>query len=308
MSGVLHLLTGCTACGKTEAALAWAERNDAEILSCDALLFYRGMDIGTAKPAAAERVRVPHHLVDVCEASETMDVKTYVGLAQAAVRGIEARGRRVLVAGGSGFYLRSFLAPVADDVPVDGAVRREVEEQLAREGLPALVRRLEALNPAGLGGLDVQNPRRVVRALERCVVSRESLAELARRFREQPAPFGNREVRIVEVTREPEDLRARIAARARAMIAAGLVEEVRALRAGGFEKNRSAASAIGYRETLAWLDAGAAASTDELAGEIAAGTWRLVRKQRTWFRTQLPPHRTIALAPGAAVDARTLFE
>src|SRR5882757_7888469 len=105
MKPLLHLLTGPTAVGKTEWALRWAERNGAEIVSCDSLLFYRGMDIGTAKPTAAERARVPHHLIDLCEPTEPMNVTTYVTRARQTVDEIAGRGRAVLVTGGSGFYL-----------------------------------------------------------------------------------------------------------------------------------------------------------------------------------------------------------
>src|SRR6185369_3630732 len=102
----IHVLTGPTAVGKTEWALRWAERNEAEIVSCDSLLFYRGMDLGTAKPTRAELARVPHHLIDVCEVTAQMDITRYVALARRAVADIAARGRRVLVTGGSGFYLK----------------------------------------------------------------------------------------------------------------------------------------------------------------------------------------------------------
>src|SRR5471032_1934654 len=109
MNRVLHVLTGPTAVGKTALALAWAEARGAEIVSCDSLLFYLGMDIGTAKPTVNERARVPHHLIDLCEVTEPMDVTDYVAKARAAAVEIAARGRAVLVVGGSGFYLKSFF-------------------------------------------------------------------------------------------------------------------------------------------------------------------------------------------------------
>jgi len=137
MQPVIRVLTGPTAVGKTEWALRWAERHGAEIVSCDSLLFYRGMDVGTAKPTAAERARVPHHLIDVCALAETMDVARYVGLARAAVTGILARGRPVLVTGGSGFYLRAFLAPVTDDVEVPAALRDEVRAMAPEAAAPS---------------------------------------------------------------------------------------------------------------------------------------------------------------------------
>src|SRR3954468_7890232 len=126
MERMLHVLTGPTAVGKTEWALRWAEQNGAEIVSCDSLLFYRGMDIGTAKPSPAERARVPHHLIDICGVNERMDVAQYVGLARRAILDITQRGRAILVTGGSGFYLKAFFAPVADDINVPAALRQEL--------------------------------------------------------------------------------------------------------------------------------------------------------------------------------------
>jgi tRNA dimethylallyltransferase len=299
MKATLHVLTGPTVVGKTEWALRWAEANRAEVVSCDSLLFYRGMDLGTAKPTTAERTRVPHHLIDIREITEPMDVTYYVTLARKAVEEIAARGRAVLVTGGSGFYLKSFFAPVADDVAVPAELRAEV----AQLSLGEAVEKLRLLNPAGLGSLDTANPRRVVRALERCLASGRPLAELAADFARQPAPFADWDLRLTRLDRMPADLEKRIEVRVAAMLADGLVEEVARLRAAGLEKNASAAKAIGYREVIAVLD-GKLAEKD-LAGTIAQNTRALVKKQRTWFRTQLPEHRTIMA--DAMRDAAELF-
>jgi tRNA dimethylallyltransferase len=296
----LFLLTGPTAVGKTEWALRWAERHGAEIVSCDSQLFYRGMDVGTAKPTTAERARVPHHLIDLCGPAESMDVGRYVAAAQAAIADIAGRGRRVLVTGGSGFYLKAFFAPVTDGIEVSPALRAEVAELPAAEAR----RRLEALNPGGLGNLDTANPRRVARALERCLASGRPLAELMAEFARQPAPFAAHAVHLTRLERAPADLDRRITARVQAMLAAGLVEEVRRLQAEGLERNPSAARAIGYREVLAMF-AGRLAES-ELAAEIARNTRALVKKQRTWFRTQLPAHRVVAAAE--LCDERALFD
>lgn len=298
-SPVLHLLTGPTAVGKTEWALRWAERHGAEIVSCDSLLFYRGMDLGTAKPDAAERARVPHHLIDVCAPAEQMDIARYVTAARAAVAAIAARGRPVLVTGGSGFYLRAFLGPVTDAVVVPAGVRKEVAELPPAEALA----RLRALNPAGLGTLDTANPRRVARALERCLATGRTLPELRAAFLQQPGPFAGCRIELTRLDREPAELARRIEARVAAMLQAGLVDEVRRLRAAGFEANPSAAGAIGYREVRAMLDGRLPPAT--LAAEIATNTRALVKKQRTWFRTQLPPHRVLAAA--TLRDERALF-
>jgi tRNA dimethylallyltransferase len=284
----LHVVTGCTATGKTEWALRWAEAHGAEIISCDSLLFYRGMDIGTAKPSLAERARIPHHLIDVRAVTEPMNVASYAQLARLVAREIRGRGRAVLVAGGSGFYLKAFFGAVADEVAVPAPVRARVAALLDAEGLPALVAELRRLNPAedDLGGLDLANPRRVVRALERCLASGRTLRALAEEFARLPGPFADWEKELTLLERPPEELERRIRERTAAMIRAGLVEEVRALRAAGLEANPSAAQAIGYREVLALLDNRLAPA--DLEAEIVKNTRALVKKQRTWFRTQLP--------------------
>ncbi|MFT3782218.1 MAG: tRNA (adenosine(37)-N6)-dimethylallyltransferase MiaA [Nibricoccus sp.] len=296
----LFVLTGPTAVGKTEWALRWAEENRAEIVSCDSLLFYRGMDIGTAKPTAEEQSRVPHHLIDLCEVTERIDVTQFVAEAKKVVEQIHARGRHVLVAGGSGFYLKAFFGPIADEVAVAPALRQEIDAALKRDGLPALVEQLRALNPAGLGTLDVANPRRVVRALERCRASGKTLCELAEEFAKIPGPFSNWAVQLVRLERSPDAINRRIEARVDAMLKLGLIDEVRRLDAAGLRSNPSASKAIGYRETLEYLT-GALPET-ELRSAIITNTRALVKKQRTWFRTQLPPHKELAAADGYQRD------
>lgn len=288
------MLTGPTASGKTARALDWAERHGAEIVSCDSLLFYRGMDIGTAKPTREELARVPHHLIDMVEPRERYDVQRYVAAARAAVEGILQRNRRVLVVGGSGFYLRSFFAPMSDGIEVDPALRAELETRLTAQGVPALVAELRALNPDGIGSLDTQNPRRVVRALERCRASGRTLAELAAALAAKPSEFAAFEVQLTRLDCPAETLEERIVARVRAMLAAGLIDEVRRLAAAGLRENESAARAIGYREVLDFLDG--KKPLVALEGEIVRNTRALVRKQRTWFRTQLPEHRVLDAA------------
>jgi tRNA dimethylallyltransferase len=298
MARVIHVLTGCTAVGKTEWALRWAEARGAEIVSCDSLLFYRGLDIGTAKPTAAERTRVPHHLIDILEPIERMNVARYVPLARQAAEDIAARGRRVLVTGGSGFYLKAFFAPVADDVAVSDELRAAVAARSQAEILDELRR----LNPAGLGALDTANPRRVARALERCRASGRTLAELEAEFAAQPGPFADWEIRLTQLDRPTAELAQRIDARVAEMLRAGLQEEVERLLPRGLRANPSAAGAIGYREVLAVREG--RLRENGLAAEIAKNTRALVKKQRTWFRTQLPEHRML---PAAEATVEELF-
>lgn len=298
MSRVIHVLTGCTAVGKTEWALRWAQARGAEIVSCDSLLFYRGMDIGTAKPAANELARVPHHLIDILEPAERMNVARYVTLARQAVEEITARGHPVLVTGGSGFYLKAFFAAVADDVAVPEEIRTAVRALSQHEALTELRR----LNPAGLGALDIANPRRVTRALERCRASGRTLAQLEADFAAQPGPFAGWEIRLTQLDRPSAELAQRIEARVAEMLRAGLRTEVERLLGAGLRDNPSAAGAIGYREVLAVIDG--RLPEGGLAAEIAKNTRALVKKQRTWFRTQLPEHRGL---PAAEATVETLF-
>jgi len=286
---VIHVLTGCTAAGKTELALRWAEAHGAEIVSCDSLLFYRGMDIGTAKPTAEERARVPHHLIDTCEPSEPMDIARYCELARAVVDELSAREVPILVTGGSGFYLKAFFAPVVDSVVVPEEVRAKVVA-LSRE---EAVAELRHLNPSAdaLGGLDLANPRRVVRALERCLATGKTVAELRREFAAQPSLFADYELRLTELVREPDDLKKRVRERVAAMLGAGLIDEVRGLLARGIKENPSASGAIGYRESIAVLEG--RAPLGELEAQIVRNTLALVKKQKTFFRGMLPEHARV---------------
>ncbi len=306
MSNTLHLLTGPTGVGKSALAMAWARAHGAEILSCDALQVYRGMDIGTAKPDRVERAEVPHHGLDLCDPAQPYSVVAYRDYAARVVAEIQARGRAVLVAGGSGFYLKCFFAPVADDIFIPESIEVEVRALEKSGGLPALVARLQAASPAGTGAVDLRNPRRVARALVRCLASGRSVPELAAAFARSGTPFDLFEKCLVRLEREPEDLLEHIRTRTRHMLARGLVDEVRKL-AGVLRANPAAGAAIGYRETLAWLDAGAKAPLAELQERIVLHTMQLVRKQRTWFRTQLPEHQTINLTEGPMTDGSALF-
>lgn len=281
----LHIISGPTAVGKTEYALSYAESHNAEIISCDASLVYRGMDIGTAKPSAAELARVPHHMIDIRAVNEPYDIVAFETEARAAVAEIQARGRAVLVTGGSGFYLKSFLAPVSDGVQVSGEIRAGVERLEAKGGLPALLEALKSCSAEGFGNLDTQNPRRVMRALERCLATGQSLPELQAKFAARPEPYPEFKKHLILLEREAEALRQRVTLRAEAMLAGGLVDEVQALREEGLETNPSAASAIGYRETLAYLRG--EMKHEELLGAIVQNTMHLVKKQRTWFRSQI---------------------
>jgi tRNA dimethylallyltransferase len=282
----LHLISGPTAVGKTAYALDYAESHNAEIVSCDASLVYRGMDIGTAKPTEYELARVPHHLIDICEVGEPFDIVAYDAAARGVIDSIHQRGHSVVVTGGSCFYLKSFFAPVIDTVTVPGTVREGVASLFESEGLAGLIEELGRRSPEGYGNLDTLNPRRVLRALERCIASGKSLPDLQADFAARPEPYADFSKHWILLERDAEELRQRVAQRAEAMLQDGLIEEVEQLQSAGIERNSPAASAIGYAETLAFLRG--ELSQEELLPEIIRNTLHLVKKQRKWFRTQLP--------------------
>lgn len=293
-SSILYLLTGPTGVGKTALALNWAQANNAEILSCDSLLFYKGMDIGTAKPSQKELMQIPHHGIDICPVDKQFNIKAYIDLAKQVVRSVEERGKKLLIVGGSGFYLKAFLAPVIDDIDVPDAINQEVLELYQQAGLQGLMSALLKLNPKGVGDLDVLNHRRVIKALIRCKASGKDLLDLKASFDSQETPFADYEKKICILHRNPEILKQRIRTRVFEMINAGLIGEVASLMHQGIEKNPSASTAIGYREIIAWLKNGSSDEA-ELAETIILNTNKLVAKQRKWFRTQIKSAQLINL-------------
>jgi tRNA dimethylallyltransferase len=275
--GPVLALVGPTAAGKTGLALEVAEPLGAEVISADAMLVYRGMDIGTAKPGPAERARVPHHLVDLVDPSEEFSVARFQPLARAAIEQVLARGRVPLLVGGSGLY---FHAVVDDFVfpPTDPAVRVRLEAEAAEHGLPALYRRLQAWDPAAAGRIQPQNLRRVVRALE--------VAELTgRRFSTfrgaMDRPVARYRLTVLGLDPGPEALRARVAERVAAMVDAGLVEEVRALWRRG-SLSRTARQALGYKELLDAFERGT--PTEAALDAVVSRTRAYARRQLAWFR------------------------
>ncbi|UEJ83676.1 tRNA (adenosine(37)-N6)-dimethylallyltransferase MiaA [Brachybacterium halotolerans subsp. kimchii] len=269
-------IVGATATGKSDLALDLAESLDGEIINADALQLYRGMDIGTAKVGAAERERVPHHLLDVLEVTQEASVSAYQREARAAITEIRARGHVPVVVGGSGLYVRALL----DDIrfpPTDPEVRARLERRAESEGVASLRAELERTDPEAAAAIGAQDARRIVRALEVGEITGGSFrAYLPRREHLDPATLQ------IGLHREREDLRARVAVRVDRMVEQGLLDEVRALRAQGLDEGATARRAIGYEQALAVLDD--AMTCREAIDATVAGTRRLVRKQDTWFR------------------------
>ncbi len=287
----LHVLTGPTAVGKTEAALTWAERHDAEILSCDSVCVYRGMDIGSAKPTAEQQARVRHHGIDLVPPQERFSVAQYVEQARTAIADATARGKRLLVTGGSGFYLAAFFGPVTDELPIGEAVINEVRELQARGPEAVLARLREAEGRELPDWLDQRNPIRVAKALERRLASGRSLTELRDDFLQRPGPFAGHTVTCELLERPDDELRRRIAQRTREMLRDGLIDEAAHLLSLNLDPELPSARAVGYRAAMDWIQGGRSVALDGLAERIDLDTWALVRKQRKWFRR-------LGLSPG----------
>ncbi|MSU27652.1 MAG: tRNA (adenosine(37)-N6)-dimethylallyltransferase MiaA [Pedosphaera sp.] len=295
------LLAGPTAVGKSAVALALAELLGGEIISVDSMQVYRGLGLGTAKPSAAERARVPHHLLDVVELSEAFDAGQFVRLAAAAVVEIQARGRVPIFCGGTGLYFKAWLEGLGEAPPSDARVRAELEVTPLAE----LLAELEQRDPLTYTRIDRQNPRRVIRAVE--VIRLTGKPFSAQRANWTPEPRTQNPEPIFCLTREPADLRARIEARVDAMFAAGLVEETRALLALGLQQNRNAMQALGYRQVVAHL-AGEGGLAETIA-LVKTKTWQFARRQGTWFRSQLPVERVPLAADADATSvARGLLD
>lgn len=274
----LLCLAGPTASGKSAVALCLAEQVGGEIVSVDSMQVYRGLNLGTAKPTAAERARVPHHLLDVVDVREWFDAARWCALARAAVRDIQQRGRRPILCGGTGLYFRALLEGLGKAPPADPALRAE----LAATPLENLLQELAVNDPATYARMDRQNLRRVIRALE---VQRLT----GRPFSEQQACWRTAPVNpapMFALDRASEDLHARIEMRVDRMFADGLVEETRVMLADGLGENPTAQQAIGYRQIIEHLrgDRGLA----ETITLVKARTRQFARRQRTWLRHQSP--------------------
>jgi tRNA dimethylallyltransferase len=292
-------LAGPTASGKSAAALhvarALRATRPVEIVSIDSALVYRGMDIGTAKPSAAERAEVPHHLIDIIEPTESYSAARFVADARRLVAEISARGALPLLVGGTMLYLKA-LREGLDEMPAsDPAVRAALDARAAASGWPALHAELAAVDPATAARLKPQDAQRIQRALEVWQLSGRPLSSQQRQSGANAMPG------VALIALEPASrawLHTRIAQRFDAMLAAGFVEEVRSLRArGDLHPGLPSMRCVGYRQAWEGLDRGDLAILRERG---VAATRQLAKRQLTWLRS-MPDRQVVACdAPGAA--------
>lgn len=282
-------VVGPTAAGKSDLSIALARALDAEVVNCDSMQLYRGMDVGTAKLTVEERAGVPHHLLDVWDVTEPASVAAYQELARAAVDDILARDRTPLLVGGSGLYVRAVLEQFSFP-GTDPAVRARLEAELAQGGPAPLHARLAELDGQAAGRILPTNGRRIVRALE--VIELTGAPFTA----SLPDPAPHYASVQIGVDRDTPELDARVDRRVDLMWAAGLVDEVRRLERAGLREGRTARAALGYQQVLGYLGGGC--TEEEARAETKLATRRFVRRQRKWFRRD---DRIVWLS-GAATD------
>jgi tRNA dimethylallyltransferase len=277
----LIVVVGPTAVGKTELSIQLAEWIGGEIVSADSRLFYRGMDIGTAKPTLADRARAPHHLIDVADPDETWSLSLFQNNARQVISEIYRRHRIPILVGGTGQYVHAITE--AWDIPAqrpDLTLRKTLmawESQIGEEGL---YRRLEVIDPEAASHIDPRNVRRTVRALE-------VIFHTGKRFSEQRKK-GSVPYSVIQIglTRPRSELYQRIDARIDKMIVDGLVQEVSSLLAKGYSRDLPTLSAIGYREIIAYLNG--KLTLEEAVVLIKRATRQFVRRQANWFKESDP--------------------
>lgn len=278
----LIVVEGPTGIGKTALGIALAEQFNGEIISADSRQVYRGMDIGTAKPTADEQARVPHHLIDVIDPDYALTLTEYQVMAYQAIDAIRSRGRLPLLVGGTGQYITAVIEGwQAPEVPPDPMTRADLQAYADEYGTEALYARLVERDPGAVGLVDPRNVRRVIRALEVTLATGEPFSAQRRK---QPPPF-----RVLEIalTMNRAALDKRIEARIDAMLANGLLDEVRALAAKGYDWRLPSMSSLGYAQLGAYLRGETV--LDEAVAEFKRATRLFVRRQYTWFRKHGAP-------------------
>jgi len=277
----LLLIVGPTAVGKTELAIRLAERLNSEIVSADSRLFYRGMDIGTAKPTPAEQARVPHHLIDVADPNETWSLAMFQQRAHEIIAEIHAHGRLPLLVGGTGQYVRAVTQGwTPPEVEPDERLRLVLEKLAEDRGKEWLYERLQSLDPEAAAVIDLRNVRRTIRALEVILTTGHKFS--AQRG-QADSPY---DLLTVGLKRPREELYARVDARIDAMFAAGLLDEVRTLLANGYSPELPSMSGIGYRECCQVLSG--QMSEEQARVQMKRITRVFVRRQANWFKETDP--------------------
>lgn len=297
-------IMGPTASGKTALALAWAQRLGGEIVSVDSALVYRGLDIGSAKPAAHERAQVPHHLIDVCDPHEAFSAARFATMATAALAAVAARGAIPLLVGGTGLYFHALLHGLSEMPAADPSLRAQIAAEGAARGWNVLHAELAAIDPAAAGRIGANDRQRIGRALEVWRLTGRPISDWQTDRVRAVFPF-----RILKLVLAPTDravLHARIAQRFDAMLAQGFLDEVHRLRADPrlhghpAPLDLPALRAVGYRQ--AWRHLDGLTDARGFREEAIAATRQLAKRQLTWLRAQADARWFEPAGDGAALD------
>jgi tRNA dimethylallyltransferase len=277
----LILLIGPTAVGKTEIAIQLAERINGEIVSADSRLFYRGMDIGTAKPTREEQLLVPHHLIDIANPDEILSLAVFQKMATEAIADIHSRGKFPLLVGGTGQYVRAVTEGWSPpEVKPDERLRNELEKLKNEKGKDFLYEKLKSLDPEAAEKIDSRNVRRTIRALEVILTTGKKFSE---QRGQGESPY---HLITIGLTRPRLELYARIDERIESMFENGLLDEVKGLLAKGYSPNLPTMTAIGYRECVSVIEG--KVSVDQAKVAMRRATRIFVRRQSNWFKESDP--------------------
>ena len=296
-------VVGATATGKTALGEALAQALDGEVVCADSRQVFRELELGTGKPAPAERSAIPHHLFDALGLGQRPSAGWYAGVVGAVCSAVQSRGRTPVLVGGSGLWLRAAQHGLSGEPPHDAWVRARIQAELVRVGPEALHERLALVDPVTAGRLQPRDRQRITRALEVHEASGRPLSWWHER-RGEPAAAG--EWHVFELTCDPPALDERIALRTRWMFDAGLVEETRALVGDGHEPALRALRAVGYDEALDLLAGGLTRAEAEQRTRLR--TRQLAKRQRTWFRHQVEAVRLAPAGPGPAAGLAEILQ
>jgi len=273
------VIAGPTAVGKTAFACHAADEFDGEIISCDSMQIYRGLDIGTAKPSREELALHPHHLIDIIDPDEEFSAARYVELARARINEVAERGKLPIICGGTGLYLDGIIYEMDYGAgPEDEIFRRTMETVAETEGPTALHKRLKDRDPLAAEDIHPNNTKRIIRALERIHLGEESLKAFSRKKKDNPSV----EPLLIGLERPRKDLYDRINQRVDQMIDGGLIGEVEQLLHGGIGPHKPSMQAIGYKEIVDYFDG--RLDYDASIDRIKTGSRHYAKRQFTWFR------------------------
>jgi tRNA dimethylallyltransferase len=292
-------ILGPTASGKSALGLALAERIAGEIVCCDSMQVYRGMDIGTGKPTAEEQRQCPHHLLDLVEPGEDFHAATWAQQARQVIDDIRARGHLPIIVGGTGLYFRALRGGLFEAPPSDPGIRARHKAEAEALGVPALHEKLKTIDPEAAGRILPGDLVRISRALEIFEQTGVPISELRKRAAEAPLPWP---LHVIVLDYPMPELRARIHKRVDAMMAAGFLAEVDRLRSAGYGSTRALA-ALGYKQLSAHL--AGTLSLEQAVLETKTATCAYARRQRTWFRRE-PANLRATEPPAPEVLARDL--